>query len=132
MNLLQPIGRAFWGFLESTGRLAVFATVSVSHCVRPPVYPRLIGRQLIDIGYYSLPVVGLTTLFSGMVLALQSYAGLDRAVAELYERARERNPSGRATTPEDVAKAIAALSDPRLSWMTGNVIGVDGGEDLTA
>jgi phospholipid/cholesterol/gamma-HCH transport system permease protein len=82
VNLLQPIGRAFWGFLESTGRLAVFAAVSVSHCVRPPIYPRLIGRQLIDIGYYSLPVVGLTTLFSGMVLALQSYAGLDRAVAE--------------------------------------------------
>ena len=82
MNILQPIGRAFWGFLESTGRLALFAIVSVSHCVRPPVYMRLIGRQLIDIGYYSLPVVGLTTLFSGMVLALQSYAGLDRAVAE--------------------------------------------------
>jgi phospholipid/cholesterol/gamma-HCH transport system permease protein len=82
VNVLQPIGRAFWGFLESTGRLALFAIVSVSHCVRPPVYPRLIGRQLIDIGYYSLPVVGLTTLFSGMVLALQSYAGLDRAVAE--------------------------------------------------
>ena len=82
MNILQPIGRAFWGFLESTGRLALFAIVSVSHCVRPPVYLRLIGRQLIDIGYYSLPVVGLTTLFSGMVLALQSYAGLDRAVAE--------------------------------------------------
>ncbi len=82
MNVLQPIGRAFWGFLESTGRLALFAIVSVSHCVRPPIYPRLIGRQLIDIGYYSLPVVGLTTLFSGMVLALQSYAGLDRAVAE--------------------------------------------------
>jgi len=82
VNILQPIGRAFWGFLESTGRLALFAIVSVSHCVRPPVYLRLIGRQLIDIGYYSLPVVGLTTLFSGMVLALQSYAGLDRAVAE--------------------------------------------------
>ncbi|MDH3230753.1 MAG: ABC transporter permease [Alphaproteobacteria bacterium] len=82
MNFLQPIGSAFRGFLESTGRLALFAIVSVSHCVRPPVYPRLIGRQLIDIGYYSLPVVGLTTLFSGMVLALQSYAGLDRAVAE--------------------------------------------------
>ncbi len=82
MNFLQPIGRAFRGFLESTGRLAEFAAVSVSHCVRPPLYPRLIGRQLVDIGYYSLPVVGLTTLFSGMVLALQSYAGLDRAVAE--------------------------------------------------
>lgn len=51
---------------------------------------------------------------------------------ELWERAAERNPSGRATTTEDVAKAIAALSDDRLYWMTGNVIGVDGGEELTA
>jgi len=51
---------------------------------------------------------------------------------ELWERAAERNPSGRATTTEDVAKAIAALSDERLYWMTGNVIGVDGGEELTA
>lgn len=50
---------------------------------------------------------------------------------ELYRQAQERNPSGRATTPEDVAKAIAALSDERLHWMTGNVIGVDGGEDIT-
>jgi len=50
----------------------------------------------------------------------------------LYERAQQQNPSGRATTPDDVAKAIAALSDARLAWMTGNVIGVDGGEDITA
>ncbi len=51
---------------------------------------------------------------------------------ELYELAKQRNPSGRPTTPDDVARAIAALSDERLDWMTGNVIGVDGGEDLTA
>jgi len=51
---------------------------------------------------------------------------------ELLERAKTQNPSGRSTTPEDVAKAIAALSDERLYWMTGNVIGVDGGEDITA
>ncbi|MEX2245936.1 MAG: SDR family oxidoreductase [Dehalococcoidia bacterium] len=51
---------------------------------------------------------------------------------ELHQRAMERNPSGRATRPEDVAKAIAVLADERLYWMTGNVIGVDGGEDLTA
>jgi NAD(P)-dependent dehydrogenase (short-subunit alcohol dehydrogenase family) len=51
---------------------------------------------------------------------------------ELHQRAMERNPSGRATTPEDVAKAIAVLSDERLYWMTGNVIGVDGGEELSA
>jgi len=51
---------------------------------------------------------------------------------ELLARAQERNPSGRATAPQDVARAIAALADERLSWLTGNVIGVDGGEDLTA
>lgn len=51
---------------------------------------------------------------------------------ELHERALAMNPSGRSTTPEDVAKAIAALADDRLDWMTGNVIGVDGGEDITA
>lgn len=82
MNIFQPIGRAFLGFLAATGRLALFAIVSVSHCVRPPIYPRLIGRQMIEIGYYSLPVVGLTTLFSGMVLALQSYTGFARFSAE--------------------------------------------------
>jgi NAD(P)-dependent dehydrogenase (short-subunit alcohol dehydrogenase family) len=51
---------------------------------------------------------------------------------ELHQRAMERNPSGRATTPEDVAKAIAVLSSEDLYWMTGNVIGVDGGEELSA
>jgi NAD(P)-dependent dehydrogenase (short-subunit alcohol dehydrogenase family) len=50
----------------------------------------------------------------------------------LLERAKASNPSGRSTTTEDVAKAIAALSDERLYWMTGNVIGIDGGEDITA
>ena len=46
----------------------------------------------------------------------------------LLDAALARNPSGRITRPEDVAQAIVALSSPRLYWMTGNVIGVDGGE----
>ncbi len=49
----------------------------------------------------------------------------------MLERVKESNPSGRATTPEDVATTIAVLSDERLQWMTGNVIGVDGGEEIT-
>jgi phospholipid/cholesterol/gamma-HCH transport system permease protein len=48
----------------------------------PPFYPRLVARQLIDIGYYSLPVVGLTALFTGMVLALQSNTGFSRVNAQ--------------------------------------------------
>jgi enoyl-[acyl-carrier-protein] reductase (NADH) len=47
---------------------------------------------------------------------------------ELKRVAEERNPSGRLTRPEDVGEAIVALSSPKLYWMTGNVIGVDGGE----
>jgi enoyl-[acyl-carrier protein] reductase III len=54
-------------------------------------------------------------------------------VAELlFQEARRRNPGGRLTLPEDVAGAIVALSLPGAGWISGNVIGVDGGEDVTA
>ncbi len=82
MPILQPIGRTILRFLEATGRLSLFAGNAIGHCVRPPIYPRLIGRQMIEIGYYSLPVVGLTAIFTGMVLALQSYTGFSRFSAE--------------------------------------------------
>jgi NAD(P)-dependent dehydrogenase (short-subunit alcohol dehydrogenase family) len=47
---------------------------------------------------------------------------------ELLDVALQRNPAGRLTTPEDVADAVVALASPKLGWMTGNAIGVDGGE----
>jgi NAD(P)-dependent dehydrogenase (short-subunit alcohol dehydrogenase family) len=49
---------------------------------------------------------------------------------EMMEFAKMRNPYKRLTTPEDVANAIVALSVANTSWVTGNVIGVDGGEDI--
>ena len=82
MPILQPIGRTVLRFFETVGRLSLFAFTAIAHCVRPPLYPRLIGRQMIEIGYYSLPVVGLTAIFTGMVLALQSYTGFARFSAE--------------------------------------------------
>jgi phospholipid/cholesterol/gamma-HCH transport system permease protein len=75
LDFLASVGRFFILFLQAAGRLALFTGTGVSHCFRPPFYPRLIGRQFIDIGYYSLPVVGLTALFTGMVLALQTHTG---------------------------------------------------------
>ena len=51
-------------------------------------------------------------------------------IEKLAEFAKLRNPGGRLTTPEDVAQAIAALMDDRTHWLTGNVIRVDGGEDI--
>jgi phospholipid/cholesterol/gamma-HCH transport system permease protein len=80
--IFQPLGRTFLIFLAATGRIVMFTSTSVSHCFRPPIYPRLIVRQMIEIGYYSLPVVGLTAIFTGMVLALQSYTGFARFSAE--------------------------------------------------
>lgn len=81
-NPLALLGRSFVAFLNSCGRFSLFTMTAVSHIVRPPYHLRQIIRQLIDIGYYSLPVVGLTTIFAGMVLALQTYTGFARFNAE--------------------------------------------------
>jgi phospholipid/cholesterol/gamma-HCH transport system permease protein len=78
LTFVSTIGRLFIGFLEATGRLAVFTGLSVSHCVRPPFFPRLLARQMMSVGFYSLPVVGLTTFFTGMALALQIFEGTAR------------------------------------------------------
>lgn len=82
LDWLAGLGRVALNTLAATGRLAIFAFQAVIHTFLPRYFPRMIGRQLIDIGYYSLPVVGLTALFTGMVLALQSYTGFTRFNAE--------------------------------------------------
>lgn len=82
MNPLALIGRTFLDFLTIVGRLARFTIRGTRHCFLPPFYLRQTFKQFLDIGYYSLPVVGLTTLFTGMVLALQSHTGFSRFDAE--------------------------------------------------
>ena len=71
MNFLAAIGRLTIAALSEVGRLSLFTWSSVTGIVRPPIYGRLIGQQILSIGYYSLPVVGLTAFFTGGVLALQ-------------------------------------------------------------
>jgi phospholipid/cholesterol/gamma-HCH transport system permease protein len=82
MNPLAIIGRLFLSFLAAIGDLTLFAGRAIVQGVSGPYYPRAILRQMIDIGYYSLPVVGLTAIFTGMVLALQSYTGFSRFEAQ--------------------------------------------------
>lgn len=72
---LASIGHSFLQLLSATGRLAIFAGNALSHIVRPPYYPVELGRQLLSVGYFSLPVVGMTALFTGAALALQIWAG---------------------------------------------------------
>jgi phospholipid/cholesterol/gamma-HCH transport system permease protein len=64
------------------GRIAIFAGETLSHLVRPPFYPKEFLAALMQIGWFSLPVVGMTALFTGGALALQIYAGGARFSAE--------------------------------------------------
>ncbi|WP_299303111.1 ABC transporter permease [uncultured Litoreibacter sp.] len=82
MSILAAIGAATLAFLASIGRIAIFAGQTASHLIRPPFYFKEFGLQLLQIGYFSLPVVGLTTIFTGGALALQIYAGGARFNAE--------------------------------------------------
>ncbi|MEM8577518.1 MAG: ABC transporter permease [Pseudomonadota bacterium] len=82
MRPLAALGRATLALLAGIGRLVLFTAGTLSHMVRPPFYPRELGVALLNIGWLSLPVVGLTALFTGGALALQIYAGGARFNAE--------------------------------------------------
>ena len=82
LRFLAAIGAVFLAFLAATGRLVLFAALALASLFTPPFYLRAILREMINIGYFSLPVVGLTAIFTGMVLALQSYTGFSRFAAE--------------------------------------------------
>ncbi|NHN86489.1 MlaE family lipid ABC transporter permease subunit [Acetobacter musti] len=74
-DFIAAIGRAALALIRSAGAIALFALEGLSHAVRPPFYWRVFGTALLDTGFLSLPVVALTALFSGGVIALQSYTG---------------------------------------------------------
>ena len=76
------IGRSTLGMLRVIGQVTIYSGQAVSHILRPPFYPRELLGQLLQIGWLSLPVVGLTALFTGGALALQIFAGGSRFNAE--------------------------------------------------
>ena len=82
MKALALIGQTVLGVLAAIGRIAIFGAETVSHLVRPPFYSREFLAALMNIGWLSLPVVGLTAVFTGGALALQIYAGGARFNAE--------------------------------------------------
>ena len=82
LPLVTQLGRMTLALLATIGAVTSFAITAIRQAVQPPYYRRQILRQMLEIGYYSLPVVGLTAIFTGMVLALQSYTGFARFSAE--------------------------------------------------
>jgi phospholipid/cholesterol/gamma-HCH transport system permease protein len=82
MELIRAVGKVSLAFLQATGRLGIFTYRTIIACFTPPFYFKQILSQFIEIGFYSLPVVALTTFFSGAVIALQTYTGFSQISAE--------------------------------------------------
>ncbi len=103
-NFVAGIGRVVMAFLAQTGRLSRFTWEALVGMVQPPFYPRVFLQQIMRIGYFSLPVVGLTAIFTGGALALQIYLGGERFNAE-------------SVVPDIVALAITRELGPVLAGL---------------
>jgi NAD(P)-dependent dehydrogenase (short-subunit alcohol dehydrogenase family) len=121
-GLMGPGGRIFamtsgggTRVLPSYGPVSAAKAALESHCrqLAMELAPRGITVNAIRAGVTDTP-------------ALQKIPGADR----LKSAALARNPSGRLTTPADVARALVAFAHSSTQWVTGNVLGVDGGEDI--
>ncbi|MEM1233020.1 MAG: ABC transporter permease [Pseudomonadota bacterium] len=80
--MLAAIGRLTLAALAGLGRVTLFALSTLRHAATPPFYLKEFWQAVLMIGYFSLPVVGLTALFTGGALALQIYSGGARFNAE--------------------------------------------------
>lgn len=115
-------GRIF--AMTSSGSIAVwpsYGAVSAAKCALES-HIRQLALELAPRGITANAIMAGVT----QTPALDKIPG----AAEIAEKALSRNPSGRLTTPEDIAQALLALSGPALQWMTGNVLRIDGGESI--
>lgn len=82
--LLERLGRIFIRFFEQTGLWFRMLWRTMVWGVKSPYEVREWSRQMVRVGVDSIPVVFLTTMFTGMVLALQTYTGFQRVHAENF------------------------------------------------
>jgi phospholipid/cholesterol/gamma-HCH transport system permease protein len=82
MNFFQLIGRGVISFSGEVGRFSIFVSNAVRYAFMPPFYFKQFFKSLLDIGFFSVPIVGMTALFTGAVLVLQSHTGFSRFASE--------------------------------------------------
>jgi phospholipid/cholesterol/gamma-HCH transport system permease protein len=80
--MIATLGEYTLASLREIGSVSLFVARGVKSCFFPPFFSREILRHVVAIGFYSLPIIGLTAIFAGMVLALQTYVGFTRFNAE--------------------------------------------------
>ena len=113
ISLLGSLGYKFLKFVSHIGHFFIFCLTAVSWIIRPPWYFKKISFQILDIGYFSLPVVGLTTFFSGMVLALQTYNGFT-----------EFNSESNSSYDDDILVYIVCTNKSGNTHFLGRIIQV--------
>lgn len=84
LNPLAQIGRSTLAIFTEIGRVSRFTAETAIACVTPPWFLSQLLNQLARIGYFSLPVIGLTAVFIGAALALNIYTGGARFNAEQF------------------------------------------------
>ena len=116
-------GGRIYGLTSAGGHSVIpsYGAVSAAKAVMES-HMRQLAFELMPFGITANAIQAGVTVTAG--------SGKIPGIDKLAEFAKLRNPGGRLTTPEDVARAVAALMDDRTQWMTGNVIRVDGGEDI--
>ena len=121
-GLLRPGARVF--ALTSSGSLVAFPSYGAVSAAKAALEAHV--RQLaVELAPQQITV---NAIMAGLCRtpALQKIPGAER----LAEAAAARNPSGRLTEPDDVARCLVALAGPGTAWLTGNVLRVDGGETI--
>jgi NAD(P)-dependent dehydrogenase (short-subunit alcohol dehydrogenase family) len=128
----QDLVRA--GLLGDGGRIWAM-TSSGSHMVWPGYGPVSAAKAVLEAACRQLAVelaprgVTCNAILAGVTdtPALRKIPGSD----QLISKALARNPSGRLTTPADVADLLVLLASPGARWVNGNTLRVDGGEDIS-
>lgn len=82
LAFINTLGRFAIGFFRVSGDLILFSMQTLTALIKRPFYMGETIRMSIEIGFYSLPVVALTTIFSGMVIAIQTYEAVSKFSAE--------------------------------------------------
>jgi enoyl-[acyl-carrier-protein] reductase (NADH) len=119
-GLLQRGGRVF--AMSSEGAILAVPTYGAVSAAKAALEAHV--RQLaLELAHAGITVNAIRAGVTDTP-ALRRIPGWEQLVAA----AESRNPSGRMTTPQDVADALTMLATPQTHWMTGNTIGVDGGE----
>lgn len=121
-NFLKPHARVF--AMTSSGGTRVWKTYGAVSAAKAALESHC--RQL------ALELAPLTVSVNAIRAGVTDTPALRKipGYEQMIEIATSRNPAKRLTTPADVAKAILLLCHEESSWMSGNTLGVDGGEDV--